>query len=75
MKIRGANENRYIPEVDSKHTPMSSHQSDMLLVQNTILGDKAHLRAIFNTGKLYGSMPKAAQIKAVEYAYGIKMFR
>jgi hypothetical protein len=52
--------------------PVYANQNDLLAMQNRIKGDQEHLQAIFDTGKLYGPMDRAAQVKAVEYAYGIR---
>lgn len=52
--------------------PVYANQNDLLSTEKLIKGNQQHLQAIFNTGKLYGPMDRAAQVKAIEYAYGIK---
>ena len=49
-----------------------ANQNDLLAMQKLIKGDQLHLQKIFATGKLYGPMDAEAQVKAVEYAYGIR---
>jgi len=72
MKTRGANENRYVSAVANNQVPINANQNDLLAAKNLIRGDQRHLQAIFKTGKLYGPMSPEAQVKAIEYAYGIK---
>lgn len=52
--------------------PVYANQNDLLSMENLIKGDQRHLQKIFASGKLYGPMDPAAQVKAVEYAYGIR---
>lgn len=73
MKTRGANESRYLSPL--AHTPLLGKQNDQLARQGAIKDDQRHVRSILESGKLYGPLSPEAQIKAVEYAYGIKMFR
>lgn len=70
MKTRGANGSRYVSAL--VQAPLPTKQNDQLLRQGLIRDDQRHLQAIFKTGKLYGPMDQAAQVKAVEYAYGIR---
>lgn len=75
MKTRGANELRYLSPLAGNHTPLAILHADQMARQSTIKDDKRHVRSVLESGKLYGPLSPEAQIKAVEYAYGIKMFR
>jgi hypothetical protein len=73
MKTRGANESRYVSAL--VQAPLPTKQNDQLARQGMVKDDQRHVRSVLATGKLYGPLSPEAQIKAVEYAYGIKMFR
>lgn len=72
---RGANQSRYVSTLVHNDAPLATNQNDKLALQGLIRDDQRHVQMILATGKLYGPMTPEAQIKAVEYAYNIKMLR
>lgn len=72
---RGANENRYVSSLSENYSALPTHHSDQLARQGLIKDNQYHVQRVLATGRLYGPMTPEAQLKAVEYAYGIKKLR
>lgn len=49
-----------------------ANQNDLLAMQNRIKGDQRHLQTVFRSGKLFGPMSEAEQLKAIRYAFGLQ---
>jgi len=72
---RGANDKRYMSPLAATQKGLMTAYIDQLARKGSVKADQRHVQKILESGRLYGPMTHEAQLKAVEYAYGIKLLR